>query len=372
MEKPKIAWISVPAFVSVDRFIVPEISKRYDMDWYMMAKENESIDFFDNLVEMNNRNEINLFLYRIKEKNSNPKIISQYKKIIKTIKSRNYDLHFQVMIGMPYYMFVWKKIIGAKRTLVAIHNVHIPKGGTNYFFNKWYCRYTLRNFDYFHTFSKGQMDLLLKITKNKRCEYAPFMLMDYGRPTKEFDKNEITFLNFGLIREYKRIDVLIKAAQNAYEKTHVKFRVIIAGSCTDWDKYQQLIKYDELFDLRIRRIEDDEIPNLFAESDYFVVPYQDIAQSGAAIIALNYNIPIIASKLPAFEEYVYDNKTGYLIKPADEKDLTDVIVTILNNHNSNYHKLIDGIIDMKEKDFSVQSIVNRYALNFQHVIDEYK
>ena len=192
---------------------------------------------------------------------------------------------------------------------------------------------------------------------------APFLLKDYGNSTNK--KSEvITFLSFGNIRDYKRIDVLINAAQNAFDKTKILFKVIIAGKCDNWARYQAIIRYPQLFDLRIGRVENDDIPNLFGESHYFVTPYQDIAQSGSVIVAINYECPVIASNLEAFREYVTDGETGYLIKPADVEALTAVMIDILVSNNANYKNMRNRIKKIKDADFNSQAIIDKYIAFF--------
>ena len=273
------------------------------------------------------------------------------------------------MIGMPFYMPIWCLTLGTANTLVGIHNVHVPKGGTHQFLSYLYNLFTIRSFRYFHTFSKNQCDELLRIAPNKKCNYASLVPIDYGQATKPTDHEGVIFLSFGNIRNYKRVDVLICAAQRAYERTSIEFKVIIAGTCNDWPKYQKLIYHDHLFELDIRRIEDAEIPNLFASVDYFVAPYQDIAQSGAAVIAVNYEKPIVASRLPAFEEYIIDKETGFFIQPASVEDLTEKITYILKNHSRIYDAMKKNIHKLKETNFSIKNIASQYIMSFNNVLN---
>ena len=119
-----------------------------------------------------------------------------------------------------------------------------------------------------------------------------------------------------------------------------------------------------MFDLRIGRVENDDIPNLFGESHYFVTPYQDIAQSGSVIVAINYECPVIASNLGAFREYVTDGETGYLIKPADVEALTAVMIDILVSNNANYKNMRNRIKKIKDTDFNSQAIIDKYIAFF--------
>lgn len=356
----RVAWISYPDLISTDRFIIPEISKKYAIDWYLLAKKTDHIDFLDDIKKMSDQGLFSLKIQELSTRNITLKALIDYYKIIKAIKNESYDIHFLIMMAPPYFMPLWKLIIGRINTVVGIHNVIVPKGAVHYFAEKLYTSFTITSFKYFHTFSKSQYSIFKKIAPSKECGFSNFIAMDYGMPREKRENSDITFLSFGYIRDYKRIDCLINAAQTAFERTKVNFRVIIAGSCSDWSKYQELIKYPQLFDLKIHRIYDNEVADLFCETDYFVAPYQDIAQSGSAIIAVNYGIPVIASKLEAFEEYIEDGVNGYLIRPANEDDLTNVIINILHNHDKLYSRLHDSMLRVKNNEFSPSAVSNMY------------
>ena len=371
-EKKRVAWITVPAFISTDRFIIPEIAKYYHVDWYLLSRNSDKIDFIDSIESLTKNDSFTFSIVRIAHRNSSIKTIKEYRSFLSEIKRKKYDLIYNVMIGIPYYMPILKSIIGNNNVLIAIHNVHVPKGGSMYWPSRIYTNYTIKRFKYFQTFSVSQKKALLKIAPQKYCDNVNFVLMDYGRPSIKRNEEIITFLSFGIIREYKRVDVLIQAAEEAYAATNKEFRVIIAGSCDEWTKYQNMIKHPQLFDLRIHHIEDEEVPNLFAESHYFVAPYQDIAQSGSAIIAINYNIPVIASRLEAFTNYVENLKTGFLINPADKNDLAEIFIYILDNHKSFYTKMCNKISEEKINKFSAEAVVKLYKKNIDKVLNETK
>lgn len=368
-KKKRIAWISPSAVISTDRFVVPELSKEYDVDWFIIAWKDESVDFEKELESLREKKQIRYFIKRQYIRNVDPRIVLWWMSFLRELKSKKYDLIYQVMLGAPYYMPLFYHYMKHQKILIAIHNVIVPKGGTHYKLNKWYGHYTIHHFDYFHTFSKSQMEELLRVDSSKKCDYSPFAIMDYGTSKKNDDVHEITFLNFGLIRDYKRVDVLIAAAQQVRENTDYRFRVIIAGNCDNWDKYERMIKYPEIFDLRIRRIEDDEVPELFSEADYFVAPYQDIAQSGSIVIAINYDVPTIASRLPAFGEYIIDGETGFLVNPADKNDLARVMCDILSNGRDSITKQKLAVKEWKTAHLTAEKVAQYYIRNFNDVMN---
>lgn len=357
----KIAWITPSAYMDTDYYIVPLLCKYYHIDWFILYKDNVPYD--KELYNLNGTDNLAINLYEQASRQRSLKTALSDIKLFWHIKKKKYDIIYAGMFGFPFFHVLSALILNRNKVVIAAHNVNTPKGASNYWFAKAYASYVLSVFKNFQTFSESQRKLLLQMHPHKKVLMAPFLLKNYGNSTNK--KSEvITFLSFGNIRDYKRIDVLINAAQNAFDKTKILFKVIIAGKCDNWARYQAIIKYPQLFDLRIGRVENDDIPNLFGESHYFVTPYQDIAQSGSVIVAINYECPVIASNLEAFREYVTDGETGYLIKPADVEALTAVMVSILDTNNANYENMRNRIRRIKETDFNSQAIINKYITFF--------
>ena len=102
------------------------------------------------------------------------------------------------------------------------------------------------------------------------------------------------------------------------------------------------------------------MPGVFNESDYLVLPYQGIAQSGAAIVGVNYELPIIASNLEAFGEYIEDGVNGYLIDPANKNALEEVMEKCILEYEDNYDFLHKSMRDTKESKFSAEAVLQAY------------
>lgn len=355
-----IAWVTRPSFIDTDIYVLKHLIAQYRMDIYVIRRKGEHTDYTEQLYELNHHANGSVMFVDIPDNNKSPKTFLFYRRFQKNL--RKYDLVYQPS-GFPWWTLVMMLYGRRKRLVVPVHNVHTPKGGSNYWTTFISTRFTCLYFKNFITFSESQRNLLLQFKGRRNVLYAPFMLKDYGVSKKTRTDKRVTFLNFGNIRDYKRVDVLILAAQRAYEELMCPFRVIIAGSCSDWEKYQRLIRFPELFDLLIRRVDSEEIPDLFVESDYFVCPYQDIAQSGSVIVAINYRKPIIASKLPAFEEYIENGYNGYLLPSADEASLAECIKNVVRNHQNNYALLVANLNTMISERFDDRVIIDKY-INF--------
>lgn len=358
--KIKIVWITFNAFIDTDLYIVRELIPFYKITWYILKSGNDKFEYVNEIEEIALDPRIKVYKLQCGNRLRSLGCISFYNKILNEINGINPDIIYTSLAGAPYFIPILASKVDKRKAAIAIHNVHVPKGGSAYYFFKWYNSITIKAFNNYQTFSKDQFELLRKIIPEKNVCQIPFILKDYGAPHGQRKDHRITFLNFGNVREYKRIDVLIQAAQLVYEETEQMFRVIIAGKCEDWGKYQSLIRYPELFELHIERIENDMVPELFQEADYFVAPYQDIAQSGSSVVAINYGVPIIASRLPAFEEYIEDKVTGLLIEPANIESLKQVIKEIITTNAAGYTEMVKNLEEKRDRLFSVSAIVKQY------------
>lgn len=367
MSKKRIAWITATCFLDTDIYVVPLLQRYFDIDWYILRKENEKIDYVNELEGL--KDKVSHLEYTpIGRRNSSPDALKCYVRFLKRIKKQNYELIYTALGNLPFYTPTLGTVINPKNIVLGIHNVTVLQGGCHPNLERFYNWYAIKHFKNFHAYSKSQYEELKSRAKRKNILYAPFLLKDYGVAKHTRTDERVTFLGYGNIRAYKRMDVLIDAAEKAFAETKVPLRVIIAGACDDWSEYQKHIIHPELFDTRIGRIPNEEIPELFEETDYVVMPYQSIAQSGAMMVAMNYEKPVLASRLSAFEEYIEDGKNGFFFSPANLDELTKQMVYILKNHNQIYPELKNNFQKIKESRFNTKQIVREYKEYFEKVI----
>jgi glycosyltransferase involved in cell wall biosynthesis len=365
--KNKIAWITSAGLVETDIHVVPDLMQRFDIDWYVIKDTCESLDYENELSKFSGSRS-GLKIIKLEGKRFGVKRIQYYRTFVR--KLAEYDLIYTVIFGIPYYVPLLKFGIKDKKVIVAVHNVNLLKGITHPIAKRVYQKMVFKFFGFFDTFSKSQCELLKKIETNKKVFYTPFMLKDYGVAKKDRTDNRVTFLCYGNIKEYKRHDLVIHAAQALYEKGITGFKVLIAGEGAYWETCKADIKYSELFDLRIARVRNEEVADLFNETDYLVMPYQDIAQSGAAIVGVNYGVPIIASDLDAFREYIVDGENGYLIAPTDAHALEDAMEKCITGHIQNYDKMHDNMIRVRNNEFSKENVIRAYSEMIDSVLKE--
>jgi glycosyltransferase involved in cell wall biosynthesis len=122
-------------------------------------------------------------------------------------------------------------------------------------------------------------------------------------------EEKINLLFFGFIRLSKGIDILVETAEMISQKNlNAKFNFIIAGN--DPDKIvnrllsEKSINKKGILSVLTRYITDNEMRFLFRKSDFIMLPYKDISQSGVLEMAVLFRKPVITSPIDYFRDYL--------------------------------------------------------------------
>lgn len=366
----QITWVTPDCFVDVDIPIVPLLLDQYDIHWIIIFyKENNRFkeSDFDTLLSDNHNLRISFVYTSARERDI--KILKDYTKIGKLIKSCHPDLiYYNLPVGSPFALpMIWG--LPRSKTIIATHQGEVHKGMKYAFATKILRRLVFSRAKYVNLFSKSQAKLFRETFKSPKVFEIFLALKDFGRPTvtrPTFGK--VRFLSFGTINYAKNIELLIDAACLTYERGYRNFSVSINGACSSWESYQEHIKYPEIFENNIRMIDNDEIPNLFESSHYFVQPYRIVSQSGPLKIAFNYNVPVIVSDLPGFTDEVEEGQNGFIFISENVKSLSDTMIKAINYEC--YDILLDNMRDYTEKNYSLVPFVRQYKNMFEQIISQ--
>lgn len=172
------------------------------------------------------------------------------------------------------------------------------------------------------------------------------------------NEDKIVFLLFGLIRKYKGIDILLEAISKLPREVLDNSRFVIAGNQRakydkfDYIGYAKKLGIYEYIDFKIRFIRDEEVEELFSNSDCCLFPYRNVYGSGALLMAYTFEKPIIASNIPTFIEESMEGETGILFKSENPEDLKDAIIEFYNLTIGEKLKLTNRIKKVKEDKYN--------------------
>lgn len=148
-----------------------------------------------------------------------------------------------------------------------------------------------------------------------------------GEPSEKPIHNELYkhLLFFGLVRQYKGVDILLNALAKTSDIT-----LTIAGEL--WGKQaEKLAKLVEELHLEDRvtitgsYVDAEDIPALFASADALVLPYRSGTATQNVDLAYAHGIPVIATSVGSMPLQIHDGVDGLLCKPEDVGSLAKTI-----------------------------------------------
>lgn len=241
--------------------------------------------------------------------------------------------------------------------------------------DRFMAKFFINSVDGFIVMSYSVLDDLNKILTLKHTPkpmpYLPMLycshpLYDtFGEPVEKevaikklnLDPNFHYILFFGFIRDYKGLDILLKAfADPRLRKFRLKLLVAGEFYCNP-KPYYEIIEQYNLKDhviLSNEFIPDNEVGYYFSASDLVAQTYKSATQSGVSQIAYYFNKPIITTDVGGLAESFPDGKVGYVVKP-DEKEIANAILHFYD--------------DNKEEEFSKNAAIEKLKYSWKNMVE---
>jgi glycosyltransferase involved in cell wall biosynthesis len=203
------------------------------------------------------------------------------------------------------------------------------------FIDKPFTKYFLGGSDGFVVLSESVGKDLLQIKKDAHYITIPHPVYDhFGQKTARaeaesklgIDPGKKNLLFFGLIRDYKGLDILI----DAFAMLDDSYQLVIAGEpYGSFEKYSRQIETSpakariKLFN---RYIDDTEVALFFSSADLTVLPYRTATQSGISAISYHFGVPLLTTDVGGLKEAVEEPGTGIVVDYPDSSVVADGIL----------------------------------------------
>lgn len=159
----------------------------------------------------------------------------------------------------------------------------------------------------------------------------------------ELDPTYNYLLFFGLIRDYKGLDLLIEALADE-RLTDKKIKLLVAGEFYSNElQYRNQVKNLKLEDKIIfydHYIPNDKVADFFNVADMVVQPYKTATQSGVTQIAYHFHKPMLVTNVGGLPEIVPHGIAGYVCKPDANEIASAIVDFYLNSRKDSFETAV--------------------------------
>ena len=288
-------------------------------------------------------------------------------KIIKEIKPDLIISTYWTGLLTPSYTLINNFVNNKIKKIGIIHNVVSHEKRP---IEKYLLKLYLSKLDKYFTLSKNVLNQIQEISReNKGVKLFHPLPKKFGFKEDKIISKKTLHLNteheyilfFGLIREYKGLETLIKSMPKVL-KLNPNLKLLIVG-----ENYISMKKYNQLIEkLNISKnviikntfIDDDKIKYWFSSSELVIIPYKKASQSGITSLSLQFEVPTVSSNIDGLNEVINDNITGYLFN-SNYDELASKINYALKSDKKN---MINNIIKIK-KELTWESFITQMFKN---------
>lgn len=364
----KLVYVSHECFVEVDLQILKDLAKHYYIHYFIIYGQEKGYTYTpEEVLRYCSEHGIKCDVVLRQRRARHPAgVILAWNMLVKIRQLSPAVVYFE-SFKEPYLPLMARLMLDSQRVIIGVHDA-VPHRQFYSLYLELTKRLYFSLFRTFHVFSQSQREELNRSCPGKNVHVARLSVYDFGSAVAGEEKCDGTtrFLFFGNIHFYKGLDYLIEAGNRLACQTN-SFSITIAGHCDNFDSYRQQIKRSVIFSLAIRFIDSEEVPTLFANSDFLVLPYRDVTQSGPLMVSYNYSVPVIASDHPGFREYVREGETGFLFEPGNVESLVYCMRRAMALDSSERKRLRDNIRAFVAREMSSECIINEYRTMFDTV-----
>ena len=271
-------------------------------------------------------------------KENHPRIVSTFnpftylsaRKRLRKTDPDVFIVNYWMTLFGPMYAF-FSGAFGKKVLRVAL--IHNLTPHEKRFFDNYFNRLFLKRYDAFVVLSEQVKNDLLTQKPD-----APLLLLNHppyshfgassdkkeSRALLNIPKNSKVLLFFGLIRDYKGLDILIDSLNHLDES----YFLLVAGEIYGNDKiYRDKIEgcKNKNIILRDNYIPDEEVHLYFSAADLCVLPYKKGTQSGVQAISESFSTPVLVSRNGGLHENIQEGSNGFITNELSAEALSSKI-----------------------------------------------
>ena len=225
-------------------------------------------------------------------------------------------------------------------------------------FDKTLATYFIKSMDGFIAMSDSVRKDIINLVPGIAVRLSPHPVYDHfgescdklkAAKKLKMDPKFKYILSFGLVRDYKGLDLLIKAMAADNVKSFNDLNVIVAGEFYSRKQYYldliEKLNLKDQFIIKDEFIKDADVGYYFSIADVIVQPYYTATQSGVTQIAYHFEKPMIVTNVGGLPEIVPDGRVGFVT----EVNPLSVADAIAEFYKQDTEAFLPHIIEEKKK-----------------------
>lgn len=252
-------------------------------------------------------------------------------------------------------------LIFRKKIVYHLHassyDQYYDKGGRFY---RWLCRWTIANCDVLITLSESWHKYYSSTFNPKRLQIMKNVI-DYREATLSTTSMDIhspmIFVFLGRIGHRKGIFDILNAVASNKDFLIGKMKLVIGGD-GEVSQLTKLINDNKLNEIveYIGWTDGVAKSKVLDQGDVLLLPSYNEGLPISILEAMNYGMPIIASKVGGIPEVVKDKANGFLVDAGSEEQIAAAMLQMITMHNKDFNKMQDESLRIVQ-DYLPESII---------------
>ena len=290
-------------------------------------------------------------------------------RLVDVVRSNSIDiLHVHYAIPHAYAAYMAKKMlidIGIEIPIVTtLHGTDITLVGSHPFYNPA-VTFSINHSDRVTAVSESlKNDTINLFDIKKKIDVIPNFVDIKKIKNKEkacernllAKKEEKILTHISNFRPLKRIFDVISIYEGVAKQ--VKSKLMMVGEGPEKIEAIQYVKENKLEDKVLFLGNSNEIDKILCYSDLFLLPSEKESFGLSALEAMANGVPVISSNAGGITEVNINNKTGFVSKIGDVKDMTTNALTLLEDEN--LHQEFKKQARVQAELFNLENVVNQY------------
>jgi glycosyltransferase involved in cell wall biosynthesis len=189
-------------------------------------------------------------------------------------------------------------------------------------------------------------------------DHGDYMMLAGATLSHAASAGPFTVLFFGFIRQYKGLDVLLRAI-GTMRASGRDCRLLVVGRPVEpFAPYQALMRelgIEAVTECVLDYVPIEAISGYFNRASCVVLPYLDASQSGVLQLAYAFGRPVVATRVGGLPEAVVEEGSGLLVAAGDHAGLAAALTRLLDDP-ALCRRLSDGAAELAKTRFAWSSI----------------